>query len=66
MKKNTNNWMMGILILIVVLFLINSLTGSFGTGMMGSGFWFFGWIFMVLIIITLVLLIAWLIKQLQK
>lgn len=66
MKRNTNNWIIGILILIVVLFLVSSLTGSGMVGMMGTGFWFFGWIFMVLIIIALVLLIAWLIKQLQK
>jgi uncharacterized membrane protein len=69
MKKDTNNWVIGILVLIAVLFLISSLTGSFGTGMtgmMGSGFWFFGWIFMILVTVALVLLIMWLIKQLQK
>ena len=39
-------------------------------GMMGGyygagGFWF-GWLFMALIIVALVLLILWLIKQIQK
>jgi len=34
---------------------------NFGYGMM-----FFGWVFWILVIVVLVLLIAWLIKQLQK
>jgi len=36
----------------------------YGTGMWGMGI--FGWLFMILIIIALVLLIIWLIKQIQK
>lgn len=36
-------------------------------GMMGSGFmWLFGWFFMILVVVALVLLIIWLIKQIQK
>lgn len=35
-------------------------------GLMGSGFmWLFGLIFMILIVVALVLLIIWLIKQIQ-
>ena len=36
----------------------------FGYGMFGMGF--FGWIFMLLVIVALILLIVWLIKQIQK
>ena len=36
----------------------------YGTGMWSMGI--FGWLFMILIIIALVLLIMWLIKQIQK
>ena len=36
-------------------------------GMMGSyGMGFFGWIFSTLVVVALILLIAWLIKQIQK
>jgi len=35
-----------------------------GTGMWGMGI--FGWLFMILIIIALILLIIWLIKQIQR
>lgn len=36
-------------------------------GLMESGFmWFFGWIFMILVVVALVLLIIWLIKQIQR
>lgn len=38
-------------------------------GMMGAGYgsmWFFGFIFQILVIVALVLLILWLIKQLQN
>jgi uncharacterized membrane protein len=38
--------------------------GVVGTGMWGMGI--FGWIFMILIIVALILLIIWLIKQIQK
>ncbi len=37
-------------------------------GMMGYGFgsmWLFGWLLMILVIVALVLLIMWLVKQLQ-
>lgn len=37
---------------------------ALGTGMWGIGI--FGWLFMILIIIALILLIIWLIKQVQK
>ena len=40
------------------------MSGFFGGGMWGMGF--FGWIFMILVIVILILFIAWLIKQLQK
>lgn len=42
---------------------------SDGYGMMGSygtGWMFFGWLFSILVFVVLVLLIAWLIKQIQK
>jgi uncharacterized membrane protein len=60
---------------IIVLALILLFFGGFGMmgwgsyGMMGyawPGMWLFGWLFMALIIVALVLLIAWLIKQLKK
>ncbi len=35
-----------------------------GTGMWGMGI--FGWLFMILIIVALILLIIWLLKQIQK
>lgn len=38
-------------------------------GMMGTGYgsmWFFGFIFQILVVVALVLLILWLIKQLQN
>lgn len=49
----------------------NMMTGGMmGSGnVIGNGMWgmgFFGWIFMVLVIVALVLLIIWLIKQIQK
>ncbi len=36
------------------------------SGTWGMGGSFFGWIFMLLIVVALVLLIVWLIKQIQK
>ena len=38
----------------------NWMMGGYGTG------WFFGWLFMTLTIVALILLIVWLIKQIQK
>ena len=38
--------------------------GTYGMGMWGMGI--FGWIFSLLIIVIFILLIAWLIKQIQK
>lgn len=40
------------------------MSGFYGTGF--SGMWMFGWIFMGLVVVALVLLIVWLIKQIQK
>ena len=47
----------------------NNMMGNYfgygtGYGMFGMGL--FGWIFMLLILVALVLLIIWLIKQIQK
>ena len=63
------------IVLIVVLAMF--LFGGFGWGMMGyggygmmngfySGFGFFGWLFHLAIFVALVLLIIWLVKQLQN
>ncbi len=38
------------------------MSGAYGFG----GMWLFGWVFSILVLVALVLLIAWLIKQLQK
>ncbi|MBS3092868.1 hypothetical protein J4466_05620 [Candidatus Pacearchaeota archaeon] len=61
-----------VIVAIVVLFIASMLTSPMlsysGYGMMGAGFgtmWLFGWLFMILIIVALVLLIMWMIKQLQ-
>jgi hypothetical protein len=40
--------------------------GGMMTGSYGFGGMFFGWIFGILIIVVLILLIAWLIKQINK
>ena len=40
----------------------HSMMGFYGYGFM----WLFGWIFMILVLVALILLIAWLIKQIQK
>ena len=37
------------------------MSGSYGSGMM-----FFGWIFGLLVLAVLVLLVVWLVKQIQK
>lgn len=73
-----NEIIIAVIAVVVGLFLISIFTApimgytrySYGmAGMMGYGFgsmWLFGWLFMVLIIVALVLLIMWLIKQLQN
>ncbi len=74
MKNNeTITW---ILIAAAVIILLSNGFGMMGfgnygyRGMMGnygfSGMWIFGWLFMTLIFVALVLLIVWLVKQLQK
>ncbi len=40
--------------------------GAMMSGTYGYGFMWFGWIFSILVFVALVLLIAWLIKQIQK
>lgn len=39
------------------------MSGFYGTGIWGMGL--FGWLFMILILIALILLIVWLVRQLQ-
>jgi len=67
-------WIVGIAVL---LFLFGGFGmmgyGGFGSwmgnmmyGYAYSGMWIFGWLFMILVAVALVLLIMWLIKQLQK
>ena len=72
------NLILTIVIAFLLVFLISGLFGGmmdynkYGYGMMGNLFggfgfmWIFGSLFMVLVLIALVLLIAWLIKQLQN
>lgn len=62
----------------IITFLVILLFGGFGMmswsgyGMMGmmygydSGMWIFNWIYMILVAVALVLLIIWLIKQINK
>jgi len=40
--------------------------GGMMSGVYGFGGMFFGWIFGILVLVALVLLIVWLIKQIQK
>jgi len=70
-----NEAVIGIIAAVVGLFLISIFTAPmlgytrYGYGMMSYGFgsmWLFGWLFMVLVIVALVLLIMWLVKQLQN
>ena len=74
-KMKNENMLMWILGLVVALFLFGGFgmmgfgTSGYGFGGMMSGFgsmWIFGWLFMTLVIVALVLLIVWLIKQIQK
>lgn len=71
MKNDQVIWV--VVAVVVALFLFSGFFGygNFGyTGMMSGGFfpfmWIFGWLFMLLFLVALILLIAWLIKQLQK
>ncbi|MBI2042828.1 hypothetical protein HYT25_00375 [Candidatus Pacearchaeota archaeon] len=72
MKNNeTSMWIL--IAIIIVLFFSGFGMMGFGGSMMGwmfgynYGFMsFFGWAYMVLITVTLVLLIVWLIKQIQN
>ena len=41
--------------------MMNMMYGSYGSGMM-----YFGWIYSFLILVALVLLVAWLVKEIQK
>ncbi|MEK6829985.1 MAG: hypothetical protein AABY15_07755 [Nanoarchaeota archaeon] len=71
MKENMIVWI-GIIVLVVLLFggfggMMGF--GNSGYGMMGynyGGMWLFGGLFMILVVVALVLLIAWLVKELQK
>jgi len=70
MKDNESlRWIL-IAAALVVFFSGYGMMGFPSWGMMGnygfSGMWIFGWLFMTLIFVALVLLIAWLIKQIQK
>ena len=71
------NLILGLLVFISLIGIVNAHTGEDEYGhhdmmsgmMMGSfgGFGvLFGWVFMILIIVALVLLILWLVKQIQK
>ena len=40
-------------------------SGNYGWGMMSGGAFGFGWIFMILVVVALVLLIIWLVQQVQ-
>lgn len=66
--KDNNQWIW-IIVAVGAVLLISSLGfgGMGGYGMMGGfGMGMFGWLFMGLIITALVLLIVWLIKQIQE
>ena len=69
MKKLT--WLTAVLILLGLTSVSADcgfgMMGGYGyTGMMGGFMWFFGFIFWILILIALVLLIMWLLKQVQE
>lgn len=40
--------------------------GNWMMGGSGTGWWIFGWLFSILVLVALVLLIVWLVKQIQK
>ena len=70
MKDNST---IAVIVIAVVLFFLLSgsmmwfpFMGGMGYGYYNGGMNVFGWIFMSLVLIALVLLIAWLIKQIQK
>jgi len=73
--QNTNPWVWVLIALAIVLFF--GFFGSFGMGsyrmmdgyygmMSGLGYGLFGWVTGLLFIAVLVLLIVWLLKQIQK
>ena len=78
MNKLTNLMVFSILILVSLALPVLAHTGEddYGHhGMMGGmmsgaygfgGMWLFGWAFAILVLVALVLLIVWLLKQIQK
>ncbi|MEK6852315.1 MAG: hypothetical protein AABX59_00395 [Nanoarchaeota archaeon] len=73
MGKNQTAWIIAGIVALLVLFVVPwggswggvcGMMGNYGTwGMMGYGF---GWIFMIVILIAAVLLIIWLVQQIQR
>lgn len=66
MKKLIFNFSLSIFLINFVVAHAGEEEYSHHSMMSGFGMGFFGWLFITLIIITLVLLIVWLIKQIQK
>lgn len=71
MKNDTLVWIILGAVVLALLFTGFGFGGYGGMmGMMygyyGSGMMFFGWLYGVLILVALVLLIVWLVKQIQK
>jgi len=74
--KNENIILTIVLIILAIFLLLGVFPNMMGYGGYGgmmpfyyqmySSMWLFGWLFMILSIIALVLLIFWLIKQLQS
>ena len=73
MKNESTIWIIALIAAIVLIFggvgmgyggyggMMNMMYGSYGSGMM-----YFGWIYSFLILVALVLLVAWLVKEVQK
>lgn len=72
MKSKDNNTLAIVLVAVLALTLFSGVGGMMGYGFMGPGMMYgsygygFGWIFMLVYLAALVLLIIWLIKQIQK
>ncbi len=71
MKNDTTKDVLIIVIIVMSILLLFSGFGMmglpFGMGSYGfGGMWFFGWLFMILFPVALILLIVWLIKQIQN